>query len=85
LQIQQSKLLVGCQAAGKEYNDKLTAALAKVATVRVDSPLFRLCYGKSLYGQYFACTVDMMHAYEHGVVFMYLRRLLSQLPAQRKI
>jgi hypothetical protein len=84
LQIQQSKLLVGCQAAGKEYDDKLTAALAKVSTVRVDSPLFRLCYGKSPYGQYFACTVDMMHAYEHGVVVYVLKAFVEPISGPKK-
>jgi hypothetical protein len=77
LQEQQRKLLVGCQDIGKENDLELQNRLHLVSTVIVDSPLFNLCYGGSPFGQYFACTVDMMHAYEHGVIVYVLKEPIS--------
>ena len=83
-QIQQRKLLVGCQAIGKEHDQQLLKELALVSTVRVDSPMFNLCYGDSPYGQYFACTVDMMHAFEHGVVVYVLKTFVEPISGPKK-
>ena len=81
---QQRKLLVGCQEIGRENDAELHKALALVSTVRVDSPLFNLCYGGSLYGQYFACTINMMQAYEHGVVVYVFKAFVEPISGPRK-
>jgi hypothetical protein len=84
LQKEQRKLLVGCQEEGKEEDSKLRSQLAKVSTIRCDSPLFRLCYGGSPFGQYMACSVDMMHAFEHGVVVYVLKSFVSAITGPKK-
>ena len=78
-QNEQRILLVGCQADGKEKDSELLDRLNAVSTVRCDSAMFRLCYGGSPYGQFCTCTVDMMHAFEHGVVVYVLKAFVDEI------
>jgi hypothetical protein len=79
LQEEQSLLLVGCKEIGKEEDESLYKRLQAVSTVWFNSPMFRLCYGGSQYGQYSACTVDMMHAFEHGVLVYVLKAFVEPI------
>jgi hypothetical protein len=83
-QNEQRLLLVGCQAEGKEKDTDLLAQLNAVSTVRCDSAMFRLCYGGSPYGQFCTCTVDMMHAFEHGVVVYVLKAFVSEISTPKR-
>ena len=68
LQAEQRDLTKGCQEPGKENDEKLRASLKRVSTIRCDSLMFDLNYGSHPWGQFFACTVDLMHAFEVGFV-----------------
>ena len=84
LQQEQQLLLHGCQEPGKEDDDKLIRDLKLVSTICCDLPMFDLCYGGSPYGQYYACTVDMMHAFEHGVLVYILKAFVDPISGPRK-
>ena len=84
LQEDQAALLVGCEESGREKDQELHAKLKAVSTIRCHSSLFGLNYGDSPFGQYYACTTDLMHAFELGVVRYVLSAFLSQIPLRRK-
>ena len=75
--------LLGGQDQGREADVTLMDRLDAVSTVRCDSPMFSLCYGGSPYGQYYACTVNMMHAFEHGVVVYVLKAFVEPISGPR--
>jgi hypothetical protein len=70
-------LLIGCKALGMADDNTLYSRLKAVSTVLCDSLMFRLNYGGSPFEQYYACTVDMMHAFEHGVLVYVLKAFVE--------
>ena len=84
LQEEQRELLHGCEEPGKENDADLRAALKSVSTIRCDSILFNLNYGSNPFGQYSACTVDLMHAFEAGLVKHILTVVIGDMSTLRQ-
>jgi hypothetical protein len=67
-QSDQEELLRDCMEPGKEKDMVLREKLKLNSTVRCYSCLFRMDFGANPYGQFRACTIDMMHLFENGWV-----------------
>ena len=64
----QGKLLRDCMAPGKENDKSFAEKLRSVSTIRCYSKsMFTLDYGGTSRGQFGACALDLMHAFESGV------------------
>ena len=77
LQSDQRILTKECEEPGKEEDSLLRDNLKAVSTIRCDSIMFDLNYGNHKWGQFFACTVDLMHAFEAGVVVHVVKAFVS--------
>ena len=77
LQMDQRILTNDCEDPGKEDDVILRENLKAVSTIRCDSIMFDLNYGRHQWGQFFACTVDLMHAFESGVVVHVIKAFVS--------
>jgi hypothetical protein len=83
-QAEQRNLTKNCQEPGKENDEKLRARLKRISTIHCDSIMFDLNYGSHPGGQFFACTVDLMHAFEAGVVVHVIKAFVAGLSTRTK-
>lgn len=85
-QKEQWDLLDGCMEPGRECDATLALQLKETSTIRCFSnAMFKLNFGGSVFGQFGACALDMMHCFRSGVMrYIALAFISPMLPKQRE-
>ena len=84
-QKEQFTLLKDCMLPGKELDPNLMAKLKATSTIRCFSKgMFSLDYGGTVQGQFAACTLDLMHAFESGVCRDVCKAFVDPIPDRYK-